>query len=707
MRNKYAAFLLCIGFLTAMFNANAQEFPRKEIELDRFVEDLFQLQDGSGNYEDLYESLFLFYTNRIDLNTADREELASLYILSEAQINALLKHRERYGKLLSIYELQAIAEFDNYSIYKLMPFATVRDDGFAADGRSLWKRIQAEKNNSLIVRYSRSLEDQVGYSSPTYNSKGEASQRYMGSPNKWFARYRINHPKDFSLGFTVEKDAGEQMAWNPDKKQYGFDFMSAHLLLENKGRWKKIALGDYQVQFGQGLVLSAGFAVGKGAEPIATVRRSNLGIRPFTSVLEGTFFRGGAATYNIGRVDVTGFVSRKKVDGNIQQTAGLDSLENDNIDNFVSSINITGFHRTPSELANKHQVTEEIAGANAIYRSQDRNLELGVLATGMRYSVPLRRAVTDYNQFDFSGKQNGNVGVSGTYNWQNFNFFGEGAMSSNGGKGLITGFISSLSPKAEMSMVYRNYGRDYHALYSNAFGEATRNTNEQGVYWGLKLKPIKKWTLALYYDRFKFPWLAYQADAPSQGHEYLARLTYQPSRSITIFAQFRNETKERNQSGNTTRTDFLVPTTRRNYVLNLDYKAPEYISFKTRVQFSDWQQENGKMTRGFAFMQDITVKPTSKLDLSARLAIFETDDFNNRQYAYEKNVLYAFAIPAYAGRGTRAYLVANYNLTRRLEMWVRIARTHYRDLKTVGSGLEMKNSNKDTDLVVQMRYKFG
>jgi hypothetical protein len=476
-------------------------------------------------------------------------------------------------------------------------------------------------------------------------------------------------------------------------------------MLENKGRWKKIALGDYQVQFGQGLVLSAGFAVGKGAEPIATVRRSNLGIRAFTSVLEGTFFRGGAATYSLGRTEVTAFVSRKKVDGNIQ--AALDTIENDNIDNFVSSINITGFHRTPQELAQKHQVTEEIAGANAIYRSQDKNLELGVLATGMRYSVPLQRTLNDYNQFDFSGKQNGNVSVAGSYNWQNFNFFGEGAMSKNGGKGVIAGFISSLSPKAEMSMVYRNYERNYQALYSNAFGEATRNSNEQGVYWGLKLKPIKKWTLALYYDRFKSPWLSFQADAATQGNEYLARLTYQPSRSITIFAQFRSETKDRNLSGNTARIDFVVPTTRRNYVINLDYKAPEYLSFKSRVQLSDYQQEGGSKTHGLALIQDISVKPTSKLDFTARLAIFQTDDYNTRQYAYEKNVLYAFAIPAYYGRGTRAYFLANYNVTRKMELWLRISRTHYRDVKTVGSGLEEKKSNNDTDLVVQLRYKFG
>lgn len=705
MIKKYSLIgLLALG-LSVQNQVFGQEYPRQEIELDRFVENLFQLQDASANYEDMYESLLLLYTNPLNLNTADREDLASLYVLSEAQINGILSYRAKYGNFLSVYELQAVSEMDMNTIYNLMPFTYVRDDGFASDGRPLWQRIKTEKNHTLIVRYSRSLEQQKGYTPADTNSQGQLNQRYLGKPDKWFARYRINHPKDFSLGFTMEKDAGEQFTWNPDKKQYGFDFMSAHLFLENKGRWKKIAIGDYQVQFGQGLVLSAGFAVGKGAETVGTVRRSSLGIKPFTSVLEGTFFRGAAATYNVGRVDITAFASHKKIDGSVQ--TATDTIDNDNVENYISSVNITGFHRTPTELAKKHSTTEDIAGANAIYHSKDRNLELGVLATGMRYSVPLQRDATSYNQFTFSGKQNSNASVAGSYNWQNFNFFGEAAVSENGGKGVVTGFMSSLSPKVEMAMVYRNYSRDYHAIYSNAFGEATMNTNEQGVYWGLKIRPIKKWTLAVYYDRFKFPWLSYQADAPAEGNEYLARLTYQPSRSITIFGQFRSETKGRNLTGNDTRIDYLVPTTRRNYAINLDYKAPEYISFKTRVQWSSWEQENRPRTQGYAIIQDITLKPTSRLDVSVRMAIFQTDDYNNRQYAYEKNVLYAFAIPAYYGRGTRAYLLANYGITRRLEMWLRIARTHYRDVNTVGSGLEEKKGNKDTDLVVQLRYKFG
>ena len=70
------------------------------------------------------------------------------------------------------------------------------------------------------------------------------------------------------------------------------DFWSAHLMLENQGKFRKLIVGDYQLQLGQGLLFGAGFGVGKGAETVNALQRVTLGIRPYTSVLEGGFLRG-------------------------------------------------------------------------------------------------------------------------------------------------------------------------------------------------------------------------------------------------------------------------------------------------------------------------------------------------------------------------------------------------------------------------------
>ncbi len=700
---KYWLFILILAFGLNTQKLFGQTYPRPEIQVEDFIENLFNLQSSDVNYEDLYEQLLLLYSNPLDLNDATPDELRNTYILSEKQVQDFLSHRQKTGKLLSIYELQSIPSFDQNTIYALLPFVIVNETPLNQDNKGLFKRIAIEPNNSLIVRGSRTLENQKGYSEAIPNASGDLPARYLGDPNKIFLRYRVSHVKDFSIGFTSEKDPGEQLRWNPATKQYGMDFWSAHFMVENKGLFKKAIVGDYQYMFGQGLVYSAGFAVGKGSEPVTTVRRSSIGIRPYTSVLEGLFFRGGAATLGFKNFEVTALVSSKSVDGNIQSAS--DTVDNDFIENFTSSINITGFHRTPTELANKQTNRETMLGTSVIYKEKTGKWELGALATSIQYQFPIIRRPSVYNQFDFNGSLNQNLSFTGQYNYQNFSFFGESAISKGGGHASVAGLVGSIGKGLDISMVARNYSRDYHAFYSNGFGEATRNVNERGIYWGLKYRAHPKWLVAAYYDRFVFPYLAFQADGPSWGDEYLSRITFSPSKTTSFFIQYRNESKLRNLASNQTPTDILVTTRRQNWVMQADVKANSWLSVRTRVQGSMWNQEKGNpQTYGLAISQDLNFD-FGKVSISNRFSLFDTDDYNNRQYLYEKNVLYAFSIPALNGRGIRVYSLIQFSLNRKFDFWLRVARTIQRDQKTIGSGNEEIKGNSRTDLVVQIRYK--
>jgi hypothetical protein len=682
-----------------------QTYPRPEIQVEDFVEKLFNIQSSDANYEDLYEQLLLLYSNPLDLNEATPDELRNIYILSENQVQAFLLHRQKNGRLLSIYELQNISTFDLNTIYALLPFVTVEDKGPNDDNRSLWKKIKEEENNSLILRTTRTVETQKGYTEAPLDPDGTRASRYLGDPNRIFARYRISHPRDFSLGFTAEKDPGEQLKWSPSGKQYGMDYWSAHLYVEKKGIFKKAVVGDYQFMFGQGLVYSAGFAVGKGAEPVSTVRRGSLGLKPYTSVLEGMFFRGAAATVGWKQLEITFLGSYKGVDGNIQNANDTLDPDLDGQESFASSINITGFHRTENELSNKQSNKEAIAGVSAIWKDPAGRFELGVLGTHLQYQFPIIRKATLYNQFDFNGDINQNLSFSGQFNHQNFAFFGEAATSKSGGHAVVSGVLGSLGRGIDISMVFRDYARNYHAFYGNGFGEATRNANEQGVYWGFKYRFHSKWQLALYYDRFRFPYLSYQTDGPGGGQEYLGRLTYAPSKTASVFFQIRDETKLRNLAGNTTLADVLVETRRTNWVFQADAKATSWLSFRTRVQGGLWQQKKGASpTQGIAFSQDLNFD-FRKFSISNRFSLFDTDDYNNRQYLYEKNVLYAFSIPALYGRGIRVYSLIQYTASRKIDLWLRVSRTLQKDQKTIGSGLEEIDGSARTDVVFQIRYK--
>ncbi|WP_162053768.1 ComEA family DNA-binding protein [Pontibacter pamirensis] len=691
--------LLCWFTLCLMLPLQAQDYARQNIDLDLLVQELFARQDDENiNYEDFYETLFQYYQRPIDLNHTTPEELASLYLLSRPQIASFFDYQEQNGKLLSIYELQAIPDFDLLTIYQLLPFVRVQDAGLQADQRPLWQRVIGEDNNALTLRYERTLQQRRGYSPVDTSSR--STTRYLGSPNKLLLRYRVGHARDYSFGITAEKDAGEEFTWSPGTRRYGFDYYTAHLQLYNRGRFKTIALGDYQLQFGQGLLLSSGYSVGKGSETITTVSRPNLGIRPYNSVLEYAFLRGAAVTYTAGKIDVTGFYSNKRIDANLQ--AQPDTLSTFN--NFFTGIQTTGFHRTPTELANKHQAREQVYGANAYYKSDNRAFSAGITAMGIHYSSPIQKAGAPYQRFEFNGTSNYNIGANYSYTWQNVYLFGETAMSKSGGTGSVNGLIANLSNNIELSMLYRYYARNFHTFYGSAFGEGTRNINEQGFYTGIKIRPMPKWEITAYYDRFRFPWLRYLVDAPSYGHEYLVRLYFRPNRQSSLYAQMRYESKGRNIVNNTTNIDYVAQTDRRNFLVYFETTPTRTLNLKSRVQFSTYSHESPRST-GYLIAQDVNFT-FDKIRLSTRYALFDTDSYDTRQYAYERDVLGAFSIPAFSGKGTRVYALLQFRPLQDLDVWIKYGITHYRNQDTIGSGLDTIEGPRRSDVKAQVRYKF-
>lgn len=676
------------------------------IDLEQFAELLFQVQDEDIAYEDIYESLLLFYTNKLNLNKVQPEELASLYILKPAQINDFFNYRTQYGDLLSINELQAIPTFDLETIRLMLPFVSVQESNI--DSRPFIQRILHEENNYLLLRYSRRLEEQKGYTSalpldttfirdedgiPTDTLVSPPS-RYQGSPNKIYGRFRTSRRGDFSIGFTFEKDNGESFEFNEDRN--GFDFYSYHLLLENKFGFDQIMLGDFQVQMGQGVVFGAGFNAGKGAETVNTTKRNSLGLRPYTSVLEAGFFRGVGVTKSIGKFKATAFYSQLDQDGIIRNDTTFSAFEE-----FVNSIQNDGFHRTERELEKKNQLVEKSIGGAIEYRP-NRRLQIGIAGLNSNYSVPLQRTPNNFNQFEFKGDHNYVTSIFGNYTWQNFSFFGEMARSKSGGVGGVGGVVGTLSKSVDLAIVLRNYQRDFHSFYGNAFSENSRNINEKGVYWGLAITPSRRHKINLYYDQFKFPWLKFGTEAPSIGNEWLVRYTHRPNRQVSIYAQIRQQTRQVTIAQEN--LNVLTDQTKYNYLFNVDYTARSWLKLKTKVQ-SSHQQEGDVFTKGFVILQDINFD-IWKLKFHTRMALFDTEDFDNAQYVYESDVLYAFSIPAYNGTGTRTYAMVRYDPIKNLALWVRYARFTFRDRDSVGSGLEESIGNTSSEIKVMARVKF-
>ncbi|MEJ0029296.1 MAG: hypothetical protein WDO15_02495 [Bacteroidota bacterium] len=489
-----------------------------------------------------------------------------------------------------------------------------------------------------------------------------------------------------SIGVTAEKDAGEQFRWS--KNQHGFDFYSAHLQLINKGLIANAIAGDYVAQFGQGLTLGGGFGMGKGSETITTLRRSSTGFMPYTSANEAGFFRGGAISIALPASIVThAFASSLPRDASNSEEGSLAVLQ-------------SGKHRTITETAGRHQLREKNYGAAIEYRGH--SLNAGVVIHRTLFPKPINKSPTIYNSFDFAGASNVNTGVFANYNLQNFSLFGELSQTIGNGRGWICGLLGSISRNIDVSLLARRFDMNFYTFYSNAISESTTPKNEAGIYWGWKHNITRKLFYTAYVDLFTFPWLRFRDYTPSAGNESLVRLTWKRSKNFDFFIQFRDERKSRNIAAEQP-TYQATMATRRNWILGSSMTFGK-LSLKTRVQASSFRQL--RTTHGFAMALDAAYD-WGRFSVATRFAVFDTDDFDNRQYMNERDVLMAFSFPAYYGEGTRSYAVIRYQPLRWLDFWLKVAETNYFNSVTSGSGNDTIEGNKRHDVKLEVVFRPG
>lgn len=667
-------------------------------DLGDLLEDFFQNQEEESDfdYNAILENLEAYKRRPLDLNRADFEQLQHLGLLSDLQINSLLDYRTQAGELISIYELQAVPGFDLASIRRILPFVKVGGD--LDDFQISPAKMFLQSGNDLMLRWTRVLETQAGFAPLP---EGESSTRYAGDPNGFFIRFRRSFENRLSIGFNAEKDRGEEFFAGSNRQ--GFDFYSAHAFLRNLNKTvKAVALGDFAVSFGQGLTIYNGFAPGKSSL-VTSIKRRGAPLRPYTSVNEADYLRGGGVTLAFAKNwETTLFASVKKTDANVLEADTSDT--NDEAREFTSLL-ISGLHRTPSEIEDKNALTQITAGGN--FRFNSRKGLIGVNFLFNRFDKSFQPSDQPYNRFRFSGNQliNGSLDYSKTY--RNIHFFGETAMSDNGALATINGALIGLGKFANLALCQRWFEKDYQSLFAQPFAETAGGQNESGFYTGIEIKPFKNWQLSAYLDNWQHDWLRFGVDAPSAGHEYLLRATYSIRKKLEVYAQFRKEIKEKNAPENETKTDFLTPVERSQARIQLAYKFSKTLEFRSRLEWSFYDDQILPQSSGFMIYQDVIYKPLSfPVSFSTRFALFDTDDYNSRIYAFENDVLYAFSIPAFYGTGSKFYLNVRWKIFRGLTLEARYAQLFRQGDEGIGSGLELIEGNNRTDLKFQIRYLF-
>lgn len=679
MKQKF--ILTLYGILLIAVAYTQQPSPVIE-EAEQQLENLTEANEAETEDDSWLQQMEQFRKRPLNLNAAQADELRELMILTDLQIQNFLAYRKLLGKLISVYELQAIPTWNLSIIKKLLPFITIANTDQVLE--SFMKRFK-EGGHSLLFRYARVLEKSVGY------IPKDTGNYYLGSPQKLFFRYRYQYKNLLQYGITGDKDAGEQFFRG--RQQYGFDFYSFHLFARKIGIIKSLAIGDFTVNMGQGLIQWQSIAFRKGIN-ISGVKRQSAILRPYTSAGEYNFHRGAGITIKRGNIEATAFVSFRKINANF-------TTDTVTAEDFFTSFLTSGYNRTQSELDKRNNLNQVAYGGNISWNANQ--FHVGINSISYRFSSPLQKRQEPYNLYALNGDNWNNSSIDYSYTFRNFHLFGEAAIDKNRDKAFVNGLLISVDPKVDLSIVHRSISKEYQSINGNAFTENTFPSNENGLYAGTTLRFLPGIRVDAYADFYKFPWLKYLVDAPSSGKDFFVQLTYSPNKQLELYTRYKTETKLINQTGNISVTNQLIPVAKYNWRTQISYQVSPGVLWRNRVELLCYHPRFGDNETGFlGFMDGIYNPPLKPYSGSLRLQYFETGGYNSRLYAYENDLLYSYSIPVFFDKGFRYYLNLNYKLNKHIHFWTKWSQNLFIDKGLQGSGLDEIKGNTKRELKLQV-----
>jgi hypothetical protein len=206
--------------------------------------------------------------------------------------------------------------------------------------------------------------------------------------------------------------------------------------------------------------------------------------------------------------------------------------------------------------------------------------------------------------------------------------------------------------------------------------------------------------LNVYADIWRFPWLRSGVGAPSSGSEWVGRVIWTKSKVFTAYALFQLHPKEQQAGGDSPGS--LTAIMHKRLRLHTIYKVARAVELRSRLEWTRVEIPGMPDANGFIAYQEALIKPLGfPISGSVRYAIFDTDNYETRVYAFEDDLFAGVSIPAYSGRGARYYVNLNWRVSRRIRLEGRIDQTIQQTAVT-GSG----TTGVKTAVKLQMRVSF-
>lgn len=652
-----------------MFAQTDTVYLNAEDNLENLVQEVSEETDNN----DLFDRFEYYLNNPVDINKAGITELLQLPLMDAYAANLIVQRRNQYGNYFSVQELYAIRELNKDIIRNIIPFITIEEKLAVTTPQIKSELIPVPS----ISKIKYSLRSRVITDLQT--RRGFSEKRYAGSKIKSYNRLLIKQNNNYQIGLLTDKDPGETSY---------IDFVSFHLMGKELGIIKRIVMGDYLLEFGQGIALWSPYVIAKSSDAIYPVKKNERGLRAYTSSTEANFLRGGAMSIQLDKLLLTVFYSQNKFDASIDETSGT-----------ITSRPVDGFHRTESEIFRRNSAEEKVYGAVFDY-SIFNNFKLGLLGYNSILSHPIQSSST----FGLSGDEFRFYSFYYDAVIMNMNVFGEFSFDQKS-VASINGLQFSVTSNFSIVTAFRNYPSIYRNYRGSGFGErAGATSNETGFYTGFRWR-VPVGVLNVYYDQFKFPFRTFNNVSPSDGDELLAELSSKPFSKTETKFRYKYENKDVTQTLDELRQ--VTKRLRQSFRIEITHSISNFLRTRSRVEYNYFNINLRNLKEdGYLFFQDIRFAPQNNIVVFGRIIFFKTDSFNSAIYEFENDLMGVMTNLAMYGEGMRWYLIGRYKVFKNLTLSFKYSETYKPKEKSLSSGNNLIPNNLDNRIGFQIDMNF-
>ena len=680
-------FLISIVLSTGTSSAQTTDW---DDFADEYMEDILSEEESGGIA--LYDELIEMHRQPLNINKATREDLLRMPFLSEAQADSVLSLIGKSHGLLSMGELMFVPNLEVKERRYLALFFYCPDDQSYYSSARIPDSLQQHRKQGSYPNQQRGLQTELSttLSVPLYKREGfrphsreelktYPNRQYLGNNIATTLRYRSSLNNRLFWALTAQKDEGEPFA---NKDNFLYDSYSAFLMGKGDGALRKWIVGDYTAHFGLGLTVGASGS--DAANVLSSLRPRQEGFTPHTSTDEALFMRGGALSLSFGKMQIMAFGSWRQLDATLT-------------DDSISTIITNGYHRTPSEISKRHNISSLQGGLSASINLGTWRIGLNAVIT--HYDTPYRTPTALYRRYYFQGQDFGNYSITYSSRLGAVSIWGETATSRQGGVTALHRVQYAPHHHLVLHLLHRYYTTHYLSPCAQSYKIGSRIQNEHGVMAGIMWQPHAYWQLKSYADWAHFPFAVYASKQPKDALTAMLQAEYTPYNSTTWLLRYKLRTRPDDNA-------LQHPDQRVQHTLKAQYSYKGLrLSLTTTADLLLLSQPDKDNTKGWMLSQKATAKVAKATAVGMAAALFHTDSYSEALRLYEPILLYSSGYPACYHHGIRFSASAQHTIGP-LSMAVKYSLTHFTDRNTIGTGLRLYNGSTLQDLLIQVALRF-